>query len=251
MSSPRCAPFWAEAPFILVQEAWDFYPFHAAAQKCTTTALNSFTRFGLYLGILLAVLRGSGAYLGIALGLAAIAMIIYYTLKARGALREGFETQAATGSQQKTIVGPTLIVTPGIESPLIGGQDVANAPVADVIGQTHRTVPTAENPFMNVLVNEIKTNPLRGPATNTDTPEMLRTFSDAFQTRLYGDSTDVFQHSQNQRTWVTQPSTSIPNDRESFQNWLYRVPGRTCKEGNLSVCRTGTEAGSVPWLAAE
>jgi hypothetical protein len=243
MSATRCVPFWAEMPSILFSEWNDFFPFHEGARKCSSTALNSFTRFGIYLGIILSVLYRSGAYLGITLGIAAIAVAAYYGMKQRGSLREGF---------QATIVAPTLVQGPlpkGAPN-LIGGIEVEGKPVADVIGVTDRTLPTGPNPFMNVLVNEVKDNPSRGPAKNIDTPEAARELSDQFQTRMYGDPTDVFQHNQNQRTWVVQPNTSIPNDRDSFQNWLYRVPGRTCKEGNNAACRTGTEGGNITWLNA-
>jgi len=100
------------------------------------------------------------------------------------------------------------------------------------------------------LVNEVLDNPTKGPAATMDTPDMARFASDQFQTRMYGDPNDVFQHTQNQRTWITQPSTSIPNDQGSFQDWLYRVPGKTCKEGNNAACRTATEGGTVTWLSA-
>jgi hypothetical protein len=164
-------------------------------------------------------------------------------MKQRGSLREGF---------QATIVTPTLVQGPlPKDAPnLIGGIEVEGKPVADVIGVTDRTLPTGPNPFMNILVNEVKDNPSRGPAKNIDTSEAARELSDVFQTRMYGDPTDVFQHNQNQRTWVVQPNTSIPNDRDSYQNWLYRVPGRTCKEGNNAACRTGTEGGNITWLNA-
>ena len=103
---------------------------------------------------------------------------------------------------------------------------------------------------MGVLVNEVLDNPRKPPAATVDTSNMARQLSDDTQDRLYGDPGDVFQHTQNQRTWIVPPSTSIPNDQESFQNWLFRVPGLTCKEGNLAVCQTGTEGGQIPWLAA-
>lgn len=228
---------------ILWEDAGDFFPFHARARKCSTTALNSLTRFGLYLGVLLTILCRNGAYLGISLGLLVLSIAAYYGMKDKGILREGFVNE---------IVGPTLFKSVNTEGApnLVGGIEVAGKPVADVIGTVDRTLPTGPNPFMNLLIHEIKDNPQKPPAVNVDTPEMARAFSDMEQTRLYGDSTDVFQHTQNQRTWVVQPNTSIPNDQESFQNWLYRVPGRTCKEGNNAVCRTGTEGGSIPWLSA-
>ena len=238
MSSVRCAPFWAERPSILWEEAADFFPFHARARVCTSTALNSLTLFGFYLGILLAILHRSGAYLGVCLGIAAISVAAFYGMKQKGTLREGFNNEIVT----PTLFGDT-------SRNIIGGVDVADKTVYDVIGTTDRTIPTGPNPFMNVLINEIKDNPLRSPATAADTPEMGRAMSDEFQTRMYGDPTDVFQHTQNQRTWIVQPSTSIPNDQGSFADWLYRVPGRTCKEGNNAACHSGTEGGQIPWLA--
>jgi hypothetical protein len=237
MSATRCVPFWTEYPSILWSEANDFFPFHAGARKCTTTALNSLTRFGLYLGLLLAFLYRDFTYIGISVGLAVISIAAYYGMKSKGNIREGFEN---------VIVAPTLI---SVNTPnLVGGIAAEGEPVADVIGTKNRTLPTGPNPFMNLLINEIKDNPTKPPAANVDT--LARQFSNEIQTRVYSDPDDVFQHNQNQRIWVVQPNTSIPNDRESFQNWLYRVPGKTCKEGNNAACRTGTEGSAIPWLSA-
>jgi len=242
MSASRCHPFWVDSPRILVDHFYDFFPFSERARQCTTTALNSMTRFGVYLSILLTILHRSPIYMFLSLGIAVLAIAAYYGMKQRGILREGFEN---------VVVGPTLFTAPGITPPsLVGGANVADKTVADVIGTTTRTNPTAANPYMNVLVSEILDNPTRPVAASVDTPEMIRTLSDEFQTRMYGDPDDVFQHNQNQRTWITQPSTSIPNDQESFQNWLFRVPGRTCKEGNNAACRTATEGGAVTWLSS-
>jgi hypothetical protein len=240
-----CVPFWLESPAVLVNQATDFFPFSNAAQKCTSTALNSLTRFGLYFGILLAILMRKPLYLLIPLGVAIVSIALYYSMKQNKSLKEGFDN---------TVVVPTLVgrkLTPG-EKPLniVGGIDVADAPIMDVIGTTKRTSPTDANPFMSVLVNEILDNPKKGPAMSVDNPAMARTLSDQFQTRMYGDPSDVFQHTQNQRTWVAPPITSIPNDQGSFADWIGRVPGPTCKEGNTAVCRTGTEGGQVTWLAA-
>jgi len=219
----------------------DFFPFTVEARTCSATALNALTRFGLYLGMILSLVYRTTSYFGITVGLAVLSVAAYYGMKSKGTLREGFQD----------IVGPTLFTTPGSPSPnMVGGSDVAGSPVADVIGTTDRTLPTGPNPFMNVLLNEIKDNPERGPAINISSSDESRRLSDVFQTRMYGDPTDVFQHNQNQRTWIVQPNTSIPNDQESFQNWLFRVPGRTCKEGNNAACRSGAEGGVVTWLSA-
>lgn len=254
MSATRCGTFWAENPLILIQDFGDFFPFSSAASRCTATALNSFTRFGLYLGILLSLLYRTSAYLGLSLGFAIIAVAAYYGMKSQGRLREGFEDVGFGGAplpEPKTIVAPTFTPTPGApDTGLVGGIAAADKPVADVIGATMRTFPTAENPFMNVLVNEVLDNPTKPPAADVDTNKMARQLSDEFQTRMYGDPTDVYQHTQDQRVWAVQPITSIPNDQGSFANWLYRVPGRTCKEGNNAACFSATEGGVVTWLSA-
>jgi hypothetical protein len=248
MTAPRCTPFWAESPAVLWTEWRDFFPFNEAARKCTSVALNSFTRFGIYLGVLLALLYRSGAYFGLALGFAAVSVAAYYGMKSSNSLREGFLDGAPVGD---TVVTPTLM-TSNPETPatgLVGGSEVAGRPIADVIGEETRRFPTAANPFMSALVSEAYEKPSLS-AASIDNSEAARMLSDEFQTRMYGDPTDVFQHSQDQRVWAVQPNTSIPNDQESFQNWLFRVPGRTCKEGNNAACRSGTEGGTVTWLGA-
>jgi hypothetical protein len=186
--------------------------------------------------------------LTIGVAIAIVSVAAYYGMKSRDIIREGF---ASTVSPTPIATG-TVFSMPGVNpipepAGLVKGIEAAGKPVADVIGQTNRTEPTAANPFMNVLVHEIGEDPTKSPAANGES--LKRQFSDEFQQRLYGDPTDVFQHSQNQRVWTVQPSTSIPNDRESYQNWLYRVPGRTCKEGNSQVCKTATDGSVLPWIS--
>lgn len=246
MSAIQCPIFWTEDPMILVKESYDFFPFHEAAQKCTTTALNSFTRFGIYLGLVMAILQSSVMYLLISIAIGIMSMAAYYGMRTRGILREGFVVQKSQPGVVFSMPGvaPSMIPEP---ANLVKGIEAAGRPVQDVIGQKDRTEPTAANPFMNILLTEIGDDPTRPPA---ETAEFLkRQFSNEFQERVYGDPSDVFQHTQNQRIWAVEPATSIPNDRDSFQNWLYRVPGRTCKEGNTRVCKTGTDGGQVTWLS--
>lgn len=110
------------------------------------------------------------------------------------------------------------------------------------------TLPSPRNPFMNVLIDEIKYNPLRAEAKSVEDPVVKSTMDDYFRVNWFSDPTDVFGKSQNQRQFVTMPSTTIPNDRESLQNWLYKIPGKTCKEGGREACVGGTGGSAVPWL---
>lgn len=124
--------------------------------------------------------------------------------------------------------------------------------VYDVIGKgaapANLMLPTAKNPFMNVLIDEIKYNPTRPLAASVLDPSVKVTLEEFFRTDFYSDPTDVFGKSQSQRQFVAMPSTSIPNDVDSYQNWLYRIPGKTCKEGGREACIPGTDGGAVTWL---
>jgi hypothetical protein len=111
------------------------------------------------------------------------------------------------------------------------------------------TGPTAANPFMNVLISEIKYNPTRPPAADVTKPDMNDSLDSYFRVQWASDPTDVFGRSQSQRQFVTMPSTSIPNDQGSFMNWLYKIPGKTCKEGGRQACFPGTDGGVIPWLS--
>jgi len=110
------------------------------------------------------------------------------------------------------------------------------------------TPPSSRNPFMNILLDEIKYNPSRPPAAPVGDPSVKQTFDDYFRVQWFSDPTDVFGKNQSQRQFVTQPSTTVPNDRESYQNWLYKIPGKSCKEGSREACLPGTDGGPVTWL---
>jgi hypothetical protein len=99
---------------------------------------------------------------------------------------------------------------------------------------------------MNVLISEISENPLRPAAANVQSIKVRSELDSYFDTMFAGDPGDTFNRTQSQRQWVTMPSTTIPNDKESYQNWLYRVEGRTCKEGNMSACNLSTD-NHLPW----
>jgi hypothetical protein len=136
-----------------------------------------------------------------------------------------------------------------------GFTDAVKPPVAevyDVIGKgaapATLTLPTARNPFMNILADEIKYNPTRPMAMSISDMSVKVGLEDFFRTEFYSDPTDVFGKTQSQRQFITMPSTSIPNDQHSYQNWLYRIPGKTCKEGGREACLPGTDGSPIPWL---
>ena len=216
----QCSPFFTDDISVLLREGDDFFPFHARARRCTTVALNSFTRFGILLGLLLSVLRLDARYLIISLLFPILAVAAFYGMKTKDTLREGF-----SGGN------------------IVAGTAAAGQNVADVIGVQERTMPNAPNPFMVPLMDEINNNPAKPPAAYINSPAVKAELDAYFQTSIYSDPGDVFQRNQGQRQFVPPPVTSVPNDVDSLQNWLYRTPGQTCKEGNTSACVPNNNSG--------
>jgi hypothetical protein len=106
------------------------------------------------------------------------------------------------------------------------------------------------NPFGNVLVSDLKYSPdgLKTIFNDVTSTESKIAMDDLFRVQWYSDPTDVFGKSQSQRQFVTQPSTTVPNDQKSYQEWLYKIPGKTCKEGNAEACMYNRSGSPIPWL---
>lgn len=232
-----CSPFWLDNPRILVDEATEFFPFTEHDRRCTASALNSFTRFGVYLGLLLAIVRMDLAWLLVGVVFAGFSVAAWKFMESKGTIREAFASEGLDH----------VFIT---KAPILDPRDVINEYVPDVIGlaQAKRTHPTPANPFMNVLLTEIGDNPYRSPAASVQSENVKAELDTYFQTMFASDPGDVFNHTQNQRAWVAMPCTTVPNDQESFANWLYRVPGQTYKEGNLLASQhVNTGADILPW----
>lgn len=98
------------------------------------------------------------------------------------------------------------------------------------------TKPTLGNPFMNVTFIDNLENPQREEACDINDPEIKEDVDNKFYNNLFRDTSDLFGKLNSQRQFYTMPSTTIPNDRESFQNWLYKT-GPTCKESSDNCLR--------------
>jgi hypothetical protein len=96
-------------------------------------------------------------------------------------------------------------------------------------------MPSAENPFMNVLLSDYVNNPQRGPAADVELPVVQKSMEENFSQGLYRDINNIWDRNNSQRQYYTMPSTTIPNDRDSFMKWCYKTPN-TCKDGNLARC---------------
>ena len=132
--------------------------------------------------------------------------------------------------------------------------DLAKMPVQRIQASDDAGMPFQEsinevrNPFHNITVDQYSYAPTRDPAPSVQTAEAKESMDAMFRVQWTSDPTDVFGKTQSQRMFVTQPITTIPNDQQSYQDWLYKIPGKTCKEGNSEACYGGTNGAALPWL---
>ena len=233
-----CDPYVWEDPRYL-------FRFHKPEGVCVSENVNF-----IILVYILAILGGTAASalskrsgLTLVAGLLATVYLIPVFLKLRET--EGFRMKFV-GSENvaQDSDDPDALYEAGKgkgKEPFVASQRVPDFNETGVVG-------APANPFNNVLINEIQYTPTRPAAPDITTTNARIALDDFFRVQWYSDPTDVFGKSQSQRQFVTQPSTTIPNDQGSYQDWLYKIPGKTCKEGNAAACYGGTNGAALPWL---
>ena len=236
---PLCTPPWWEDPSVLLTDSWlaQWKRRSTPHIPCFSERVNALTRTGIIVLIVALVFSlynhdivTTMSY-SIILGLIITLPDIIDMIKAPY-IQEQFVANIKPNEPSKL----------SWKTPPVGGSDDTYDD-----GQL-MTLPSPRNPFMNVLIDEIKYNPKRPEAKSVEDPVVKSTMDDYFRVNWFSDPTDVFGKSQNQRQFVTMPSTTVPNDRESYQNWLYKIPGKTCKEGGREACVSGTSGSAIPWL---
>jgi hypothetical protein len=212
-----CEKLWFEDPTVLLKSNF------LVENLCESENLNAFSR-ALILGLILSALLSPFLGLG-GLGIVLLSLLFLYH-------RWLF---AKVLKPQKTV----------LKDRKEGFESIVTSP-----GATIATRPNARNPFMNVLLDELTYNPNKPPADSVITPLTNIILDDFFRVQWNSDPTDVFGRSQGQRQFYTTPSTSIPNDVGSYMNWLYLIPGKTCKQGGSDACVPGTQGATIPWLSS-
>lgn len=190
-------PFWYD-DISIIWKRERLNEFFPSTSHTLEERFNAILRLSLYISIILYVYHNNYKYFYIALGVALFSFYIYKNKPDQQVKIEEFEG--------KKCVKPTL-----------------------------------DNPFMNVTMKDymnIKDFSIveRDPACDISDPEIKKEIEANFNNNLYRDIDDVFGKMNSQRQFYTMPSTTIPNDRESFQRWLYLSP-KTCKQDQESCLR--------------
>ena len=248
---PLCDPYVWEDPRYLFRSSWLDRYLNRRRGVCASELVNEIIFvyvFSILCGIAASVYTNLSSAPMIA-GIAATLYLIPTFLKLRSI--EAFRTQFI-GSESITedsddpspLLKQVKSKKPDTQEGFQGRVPAEPQPEFNQVG----VVGAPANPFNNVLIPEIKYAPTRGAAPDLRTSQARIALDDYFRVQWYSDPTDVFGKNQSQREFVSMPSTTIPNDQTSYQNWLYKIPGKTCKEGNPDACYGGTNGAQMPWL---
>lgn len=103
----------------------------------------------------------------------------------------------------------------------------------DIINNKLCVKPTNNNPFMNPNILEVSN--LNYSSCDIDNIKIKKQMNNLFKTPIYKDVIDIYDRNFSERQFYTMPSTTIPNDQESYLDWLYSR-NKTCKENNGEQC---------------
>lgn len=107
----------------------------------------------------------------------------------------------------------------------------------DIINNNTCIKPVNDNPFMNPNIVDIKYNPHESDimACPINHEKINKECDNIFNSKIYRNADDIYDRSSLKRQFYTVPSSTIPNDRKTFTDWLY-YRGKSCKENNGIQC---------------
>ena len=193
------SPFWYEDIAVLYakDKLLEFYP---TPMMTMEEKLNAITRLAIYSGILLSFMKNDIDYIVISVCVMLVIALFWKNQK----------------PQAQPFSHPTNNY-PALDN------------VQDLQDVSECTLPTNDNPFGNVLMNEYSENPNRMPACFAENVES--SLNDAFMHNIVQSPVDVYNKRHNQRQFYSTANTTIPNDQNSFAQFAYGSAS-TCKEAS-------------------
>ena len=212
-------PIWFNNPTILLKQdkLKDIWP---VAKMSPEEKVNAISRLVILLTLLGYLFTRSYKIFYLGLITLAIIIVLYFSQKTTSDKKEKFSNRLSG-------------VYPALTNPKIYE-----------LHKQEFSKPSASNPLMNVLIPEIYYDPKRKPAApafnsevekeiNTSVKEFItKPFNDKnISDKLFADLGDELQFDRSMLPFNANANTEVPNDRESFQEYLYgdMISG---KEGN-------------------
>lgn len=233
-------PIWLNDFNILFKQerVMEFFP---TKEQTHEERVNAIVRLSLYISILLSIYHSNLKFFAIFVFFLAFTSVVYKhhpdlntNLKKDETLRQQVQNKVEKNLEEEKGNPHLNNFTPMLGLRHGGIEKLENEVRPDNASKTC-TKPTIDNPFMNVTMkdymnlNENGQIVDRPPACDPSDPDVKKMMDESFNNNLYKDVSDVFGKMSSQRNYFTMPWTTIPNNRESFQNWLYLNP-KTCKE---------------------
>lgn len=233
-------PIWYRDLSVLARRPREFWP---CKYQTAEERVNSLVRLIVYASLATYLYRGQPKFL--AFGLAAVAAVsASHALAtaqqrrpccarrpaARGRWMSGTETgttAATTAATAAATVDNSAASADGVATrpATMGGIKVPHVQPA----KAECTKSTPDNPFGNMLLSDLATNPGRAPACKYDDQKDL--VRSNFNIGLVRNAYDVYEKENSQRQWMTMPVTTSAPDTIAFAQFCYGNAGRpTCKE---------------------
>ena len=208
--------FWLNDPKILFSnKRWiEFFP---TPELSLTEKLNSLVRLSFYICIVLLVFYKNYLYLYIPIFTLLFTYLIYKNNKS---VVEELSSNVGLFQSELASIDPEK-------------QQLYKINLSDTKIEENKncTLPTVNNPFMNINQITDKRNK-EAACTYYDNEEIAKNVEKDFNFNLYRDVSDLYNKRNSQREYYTMPSTTIPNDQTSFARWCYLSPP-TCKEESV------------------
>ena len=240
-------PFWTNDPNILLNKQYllEFFPTDNMTYE---RKLNSISRLIVVITIVSFLLTRNLRILFVS-ALTLLCIYILYNYHSQNIYkrehmkrREGFDT---TTKQENTFNDdPTTVNKSLIEETI-----KEYRPEQKINDTTVFNMPQSSNPLSNVLMTDYDYNPNKKPAApsyNKDINKEILAKTKAFVAdanptqpditdKLYRDLGDEMVFEQSMRQFYSNPSSTIPNDQNSFSEFCYGGM-ISCKEGNMFAC---------------
>lgn len=200
---------WYNDVTVLARRPDEFWP---SRRQNDQERLNSLVRLVAYTALAIYLYRHDLKFLSFGLGAVSFLSLVHRF----GAPREGC----------------CLPGRPPVPSrPPPGGGAARRSPAArrDGFSTEACTRSTPDNPFANVLLSDLATNPGRPPACTYDAhkDDIAKNFNKGLVRNVY----DVYDRENSQRQFMTMPVTTSTPDTTAFVRFAYGSAGRaTCKE---------------------
>lgn len=232
---------WYHDVHALTRRPREFWP---GADQSPAERLNSVVRLAAYITLALSVYRRDSRYFMAALVFIAVASVAFHRRRKRFAWQHhgtqgsehAYKASAKAASAKAEAFAPASPhVSPLSHAPFPSHMPpphpMAGTPVPSFSRPDHHacTLSTPDNPFANMLVSDLATNPGRPPACKYDVHKHL--IRENFNRGLVRNAYDVYEKENSQRQFMTMPVTTSVPDTLAFARFCYGNAGRpTCKE---------------------